>query len=99
MIGPIPPDLVDPWDTDPNTQAAWRERERRQRTVRLLMMFLLMLLLMDGEEQSARRRSTDPNYNLRKRKNSKKKIIMEGPVYRSRRDQENRLSQIARTNP
>jgi len=99
MIGPNPPDMVDPWDTDPNTQAAWRERERRQRTVRLLMMFLLMLLLMDGEEQSARRRSTDPNYNLRKRKNSKKKIIMEGPVYRSRRDQENRLSQIARTNP
>ena len=31
---------------------AWRERERRQRTVRSLMMFLLMLMLMDGEEQS-----------------------------------------------
>jgi len=99
MIGPIPPDLVDPWDTDPNTQAAWRERERRQRTVRLLMMFLLMLLLMDGEEQSARRRSIDPNYNLRKRKNSKKKTIMEGPVYKARRNQENLLSRVVHANP
>ena len=35
---------------------AWRERERRQRTVRSLMMFLLMLMLMDGEEQSQQQR-------------------------------------------
>mmetsp|Transcript_738 Transcript_738/g.810 ORF Transcript_738/g.810 Transcript_738/m.810 type:complete len:1236 (+) Transcript_738:144-3851(+) len=35
---------------------AWRERERRSRTVRSLMMFLLMLMLMDGEEQSQQQR-------------------------------------------
>mmetsp|Transcript_17038 Transcript_17038/g.25793 ORF Transcript_17038/g.25793 Transcript_17038/m.25793 type:complete len:1081 (+) Transcript_17038:273-3515(+) len=100
MIGPIPtPDMVDPWDTDPNTQAAWRERERRQRTVRLLMMFLLMLLLMDGEEQSARRRSNDPNYNLRKRRNSKKNHVLEKYVYTARRDQEDLIRQVTRIHP
>mmetsp|Transcript_26034 Transcript_26034/g.38480 ORF Transcript_26034/g.38480 Transcript_26034/m.38480 type:complete len:1100 (+) Transcript_26034:250-3549(+) len=100
MIGAIPtPDTMDPWDADPSTQASWRERERRQRTVRLLMMFLLMLLLMDGEEQSARRRSNDPNYNLRKRKNGKKKLVLEQPVYNARRDQEDLLTQVTRIHP
>ena len=99
MIGPIPaPDMGDPWDGDPNTQAAWRERERRQRSVRLLMMFLLMLLLMDGEEQSTRRRN-DPNFQLRKRKNSKKSFLLEDHVFNARRDQEDRLLKVTRTHP
>ena len=88
--------MVDPWDMDPNTQAAWRERERRQRSVRLLLMFLLMLLLMDGEEQSTRRRSNDPNYHLRKRRAAKKPLILGEDVYEARKDQDMRLQKATR---
>lgn len=98
MIPPIPIPDVDnfPLDGDPNTQAAWRERERRQRSVRLLMMFLLMLLLMDGEEQSTRRRN-DP---LRKRKTLKRNgHILDEPVFDARRDQDERLLQVTRAHP
>jgi hypothetical protein len=53
----------DPWVTAnagianefTNTEG-WRERERRQRSVRSFMMFFLMMMLMDGEEQAQERR-------------------------------------------
>ncbi|KAI2510205.1 zinc-RING finger domain [Fragilaria crotonensis] len=100
MIDPVPPpEVIDPWAADFDTAAAaWREREQRQRSVRLLMMFLLMLLLMDGEEQSTRRRN-DPNNPLRKRKNSKKHSILDVDVFEARREQEDRLIKLTRTHP
>lgn len=100
MIDPVPPpEVIDPWAADFDTAAAaWREREQRQRSVRLLMMFLLMLLLMDGEEQSTRRRN-DPNNPLRKRKNSKKHSILDVDVFEARREQEDRLIKMTRTHP
>lgn len=49
--------------------AAWREREQRQRTVRVLMMFLMMLLLMDDDAEyahrSERENNNDTNARLR----------------------------------
>jgi transmembrane E3 ubiquitin-protein ligase len=104
MINPIIPaaadNVGDPWEGDPITVAAWRERERRQRSVRLLMMFLLMLLLMDGEEQSARRRNgNDPTNPLRKRKNAKKNFLLDDDVFEARREQEERLIKVSRTHP
>jgi hypothetical protein len=100
MIDPVPPpEVIDPWAGDIDTAAAaWREREQRQRSVRLLMMFLLMLLLMDGEEQSTRRRN-DPNNPLRKRKHSKKHSILDVDVFEARREQEDRLIKATRTHP
>ena len=93
----IPPsDALQPFDMDPATAEAWRERERRQRSVRLLMMFLLMLLLMDGEEQSNRRRN-EPT--LRRKKNSHKQLILEEIVYNERRDQDEAIWTMAKTHP
>jgi transmembrane E3 ubiquitin-protein ligase len=40
--------------SQPLTMDEWRERESRQRTVRLLMMFLMMLLLMDEDTNQER---------------------------------------------
>lgn len=92
--------LGDPWEGDPLAVAAWRERERRQRSVRLLMMFLLMLLLMDGEEQSARRRNgNDPTNPLRKRKNGKKNFLLDDDVFEARSEQDERLIKVSRTHP
>ena len=100
MMNPVPPpDVMDPWAVDPDgAAAAWREREQRQRSVRLLMMFLLMLLLMDGEEQSTRRRN-DPNNPLRKRKNAKKHPLLDVDVFEARREQEDKLVKVTRTHP
>jgi hypothetical protein len=93
----VPPsDNPEPWDMDPATAEAWRERERRQRSVRLLMMFLLMLLLMDGEEQSNRRRM-DPH--LRRKKYSRKSLLLEESVFRARRQQEKAVLALTRTHP
>ena len=93
----IPPSDAPPsFDMDPATAEAWRERERRQRSVRLLMMFLLMLLLMDGEEQSNRRRN-EPT--LRRKKNSRKSLILDETVYNERRDQDEAIWNMAKTHP
>jgi len=91
-----PSDSPEPWEMDPSTAEAWRERERRQRSVRLLMMFLLMLLLMDGEEQSNRRRN-EPL--LRRKKNSRKPVILEQSVFRARRDQDEAILKLTKTHP
>jgi hypothetical protein len=106
MIVPLPnnnaDNLGDPpgWDGDPATQAAWQERERRQRSVRLLMMFLLMLLLMDGEEQSTRRRQANDPLLLRKRKNAKKNnsnyLVDNADMLEMRTNQDERLLQVTR---
>jgi transmembrane E3 ubiquitin-protein ligase len=98
MLNPInAADIMDTWDGDPNTAAAWRERERRQRSVRMLMMFLLMLLLMDGEEQSIRRHGESAQ--LRKRKISKKKSYLDVDVFEPRTDLDTRLIKITRSHP
>jgi hypothetical protein len=92
---------MDPWGDGPalsDDQAAWRERERRQRSVRFLMMFLLMLLLMDGEEQTARRRSHDSN-SLRKRSRASKQQYMEPLLYQARRDQDEQIHLLTTTHP
>ena len=111
-----PPVEMDPWGvelgadgmpgvagtaTTAETAALWRERERRQRSVRFLMMFLLMLLLMDGEEQQQRRRSHDPNQfdYLRKRSRSgvTPKKYLDRSVFEARIAQEKRISQVTAT--
>ena len=98
MIGPGIENTMDPWMADNGDfQAAWRERERRQRTVRFLMMFLLALLLMDGEEQQQRRKSHDPNYHLRKR--SKQSKYLEANVYQARILQDERIQQLTAVHP
>jgi transmembrane E3 ubiquitin-protein ligase len=98
MINPITTaDIMDTWDGDPNTAAAWRERERRQRSVRMLMMFLLMLLLMDGEEQSTRRHGDSAQ--LRKRKIPKKQPYLDEDVFESRKDLDTRLITMTRLHP
>ena len=114
--GSPPPAEVDPWGfeagadgipgmggnaTTADTAALWRERERRQRSVRFLMMFLLMLLLMDGEEQQQRRRSRDPNHfdYLRKRSRSgiTAKSYLDRSTFEARVAQEKRISQATLT--
>jgi hypothetical protein len=93
MIGPG----ADPWGGDDvldNGQAAWRERERRQRSVRFLMMFLLMMLLMDGEEQNQRRRAHDGNF-LRKKSRSQKDTRLTQSLYLDRREQDKSIHQTA----
>lgn len=93
---------LEPWGgTDGLTEAQtlWRERERRQRSVRFLMMFLLMLLLMDGEEQSQRRRSHDNNLHLRKKSKSSKDQPLEKALYQARREQDKILEQMSKNHP
>jgi hypothetical protein len=90
---------TDPWGGDRLTeaQAGWREREQRQRSVRLFMMFLLMMLLMDGEEQNQRRRSTDGN-NLRKKSKSQSDDSVQS-IYMKRRDEDNLIQQTVQKHP
>ena len=87
--------------TTVDAAALWRERERRQRSVRFLMMFLLMLLLMDGEEQQQRRRSHDSSHfdYLRKRPRSgtAAKNYLDRSVFDARVAQEKRISQCTTT--
>jgi hypothetical protein len=92
---------IDPWADEAGlteAQAIWRERERRQRTVRFLMMFLLMLLLMDGEEQTQRRRSRD-SLNLRKRNRGQNGEALETSLYGARRGQDKRVEGILQKHP
>ena len=96
-------EVLAPWDPammtmNPNnldaTQAAvWRERERRQRTIRLLMMFLLMLLLMDSEEQAGKRRS-EPRH-----RRNQKPDHLSPEVFGARQTQELRLQELTQDHP
>jgi hypothetical protein len=83
-----------------DTQAMWRERERRQRSVRFLMMFLLMLLLMDGEEQSQRRRSHEGSTRLRgKIPPATKDQALDPLTFHQRREQDEVLERTMRNHP
>jgi transmembrane E3 ubiquitin-protein ligase len=118
MIGPgVPPPMdMDPWGTGgepgdgipemmaPETAAMWRERERRQRSVRFLMMFLLMLLLMDGEEQQQRRQNNgNNNFNSLRKRSSRSSLIprryLERSVYQARQTLEERLRALTTSHP
>jgi hypothetical protein len=89
MLEPGMPPVIDndAWENSPET-AVWRERERRQRTIRLLMMFLVMLLLMDGEEGAQRRQQNA----LRKRQKKKEASRnLEATVFGARQTQDHRI--------
>lgn len=88
-----PMNAMNPNNLDPVQAAAWRERERRQRTIRLLMMFLLMLLLMDSEEQSGRKRS-EPRH----KRNHPRSHLSE-QVFGTRKAQELRLQELTKDHP
>ena len=83
-----PPMMLNPNNLDAAQAAAWRERERRQRTIRLLMMFLLMLLLMDSEEQSNRKRTAPRN-----RRNHQRAYLSQH-VFTTRQAQDARLKEL-----
>jgi hypothetical protein len=104
---PVPMEIEGPWDNDPSTNpnagddpamldteaaAAWRERENRQKSIRVLMMFLLMLLIMDGDEQNAANRRHN---GLRKRKKKANATnVFEPVVYQSRLVQDLHLREL-----
>lgn len=79
-------------------EAGWRERERRQRSVRFLIMFLLMLLLMDGEEQAQRRRSHG-NLRPRKKSNSEAGQELEKSLYLDRKEQDALIEKTVKSHP
>jgi hypothetical protein len=90
---------LEPWGDDleggqGNQNAAWRERERRQQTVRFLMMFLLMLLLMDGEEQQLRKKEEGI---FRRRKKASQSLPL--LVYEARKAQDGRLQNLLEQDP
>lgn len=93
MIGPGMPPPSDWGDGTTGTgmeTAAWRERERRQRSIRLLMMFLLMLLLMDNEEQNGRKKRNESHS-----RRSKKNLQFLSPiVFERRKVEEETLKQL-----
>ena len=102
MLGPplpAPPPELDPWDipSAPGTPEAaiWRERERRQRTIRLLMMFLVMLLLMDSEDGAQRRQHHALRKQLRQKNKQGSSLQLESAVFESRQSQERRIRQLA----
>ena len=64
-------------------QAAWREREQRQRSLRFPLMFLLMMLLMDGEEQNQQRRNFNGN-SLRKKMKGMEHAVAQSVVQNRR---------------
>lgn len=99
-------EVLAPWDPmnatgpnnlDPAQAAAWRERERRQRTIRLLMMFLLMLLLMDSEEAAGRKRN-ETRQKLREREQRKSRHLST-EVFGARAAQERRLQRLTQQHP
>ncbi|CAB9530588.1 DSC E3 ubiquitin ligase complex subunit 1 [Seminavis robusta] len=91
VLAPWDPMNMNPNNLDATQAAAWRERERRQRTIRLLMMFLLMLLLMDSEEQSARKRA-EPRH-----KRNHHKAHLSAQVFGARQTQELKLLELTQT--
>ena len=93
-------EVLAPWDPmgpnpnlDPAQAAAWRERERRQRTIRLFMMFLLMLLLMDSEEQAVRKKA-----EIKQRRDHRKSRLSP-EVFGARVAQELRLQELTQAHP
>lgn len=89
-------DTADPWgEGGPNnSQAAWREREQRQRSLRFPLMFLLMMLLMDGEEQNQQRRNSDGNSSRKKIRG--KELGIAQSVYLERRQQDAVIQSVVR---
>jgi len=87
-------------DLTGESAVVWRERERRQRTIRVLMMGLLMLLIMDGDEQAAANNRRNNRQGLRgdtgkRKKNSKGSLQTLGPaVFASRAVQEKNLNAL-----
>jgi transmembrane E3 ubiquitin-protein ligase len=79
----------------PMNEAAWRERERRQRTVRVLMMFLMMLLLMDDDAEYAERQSRLRKSDLSKLHQQQHGYRLEETVFAARQHQQETLHEIA----
>ena len=79
-------------NNDESAAALWRERERRQRTIRLFTMFLVMLLLMDGEEGAQRKNAM----HKRSQREWTKLLRLEPDVFQSRQTQEQRIHSIAK---
>jgi hypothetical protein len=80
----------------------WRERERRQRTIRLLMMFLFMLLLMDDDPPS--NGSSSSSHQLRggrgtANENRNNRGHLDAGVFHARRAQDGKLMQVTRHHP
>lgn len=93
VLAPWDPMNMNPNNMDPTQAAAWRERERRQRTIRLLMMFLLMLLLMDSEDQAGRKR------NEPKHRKGHHRTYLSNEVFGSRMAQEAKLLDLTQKHP
>lgn len=93
ILAPWDPMNMNPNNMDPTQAASWRERERRQRTIRLLMMFLLMLLLMDSEDQAGRKR------NEPKHRKGHHRTYLSNAVFGSRMAQETKLLDLTQKHP
>jgi hypothetical protein len=109
---PLLPGNMD-WDTpnnnvDPAVAAIWRERERRQRSVRVLMMFLLMLLLMDPDEPRMNQQNNSSSLRSSSATKASKqqqqraaalstRIQLDRTVFQSRQDQDEHIRQITTT--
>jgi hypothetical protein len=88
-------DAQNPGNFDTEAAAAWRERENRQKSIRVLMMFLLMLLIMDGDEQNAaNRRHNGLRKQRQKLKNANRTNAFEPAVYQSRWVQDLHLREL-----
>lgn len=86
---------------DTTALALYRERERRQRTVRVLMMFLLMLLLMDEEpphQQHGKLLRNNKN-NINNSPLSASQRVVDPEVFRQRRHQDALLQNNAVNHP
>jgi Ring finger domain len=99
---PQPPSVVVPLSqvqlengmtTTGGTQEEWREREHRQRTIRLFMMFLMMLLLMD-EKNNAATTTTSNQQNIMDPNNRNYNPQQQNRL-RGRRQQDNTVSLMA----
>jgi len=94
---------------DTTALALYRERERRQRTVRVLMMFLLMLLLLDEEPPHQQHSKLLRNNNNNKSNNSGLSssqqraaggaVLVDPEVFRQRRHQDTLLQNNALNHP
>jgi Ring finger domain len=85
--------------------ANWRERERRQRTIRVFMMFLLMLLLMEEEPNSSSIRHPKNRHHNNLRRiaglisSNPNRTLMSFDVYSSRVKQDEQIRSLGRTHP
>jgi hypothetical protein len=96
-------------DLEDAASIEWRERERRQSSLRTLLMVLLLLLLMDGDDNERRRNSqhflrrnggsTSSGYSTYPVKSidtsmGTSSAILEPAVYASRRAQDERIRRL-----